>query len=354
MRDMMKTFGLSGLVMLTLATGLRADQSNNLNYATCKTVLDNALAKIDAEVQQQKDIALADYGRKLKTLKESLRARGDIDAYDVVDAETKRLETSKTLPDKPDPLLTGPVSICQRRLSEVESELSRRKISLFRKYVAALSRLVDSLMSENKLDEAREVNNEMKIIKAILLQMEKPCRADGKQPQSTNTVPNTISAIGDVSSAQLGSTNASNVISESTIYLCEIKEKSTSMGCGPLQKGKLVNLPVNDSLVEHGLFAHAPSKVVYDISALGMPILAGEVGMSEPRAVSVQFKIYGDEKLLWKSPEIKLDRSTNRSMTSKFRVDIKGVRILKLVVSLPRGDDASWARSIWIDPVLTR
>ncbi len=135
------------------------------------------------------------------------------------------------------------------------------------------------------------------------------------------------------------------------VYLCDLPVVSSKVGCYQLNRGMLDKWEVNGETVKHGLFACAPSEVIYDIGSLGMTTLEGEVGLGRVNVnSSVQFKIYGDSQLLWKSGVTKQGPKAGESMTERFSVKVRNVRNLRLEVDDLK--DRNSDHSIWIDPKL--
>lgn len=143
----------------------------------------------------------------------------------------------------------------------------------------------------------------------------------------------------------------SQLASKKKIYLSDLTEIRANVGSWQLMKGILNTWEVNGETVGHGLFAHAPSEVVFNINGLGMQFLKGSVGFGRVNVnSSAQFKIFGDSKLLWKSRVLKQGPRAGESMIEKFSVSVRSVRNLRLEVD-DLGDRNS-DHSIWIDPVL--
>lgn len=138
-------------------------------------------------------------------------------------------------------------------------------------------------------------------------------------------------------------------------YLCDLTEVSQTGGTpyGLVKAAALVNWPINGETPRHALFAHAPSSITYDLSGLNWSRLEGGVGIGRVNVnSSVKFRIYGDNRLLWESDEIRQVEGSSRSMTAQYAVDISGVEDLKLETD-SLGDNNS-DHSIWIDPRLSR
>jgi hypothetical protein len=134
--------------------------------------------------------------------------------------------------------------------------------------------------------------------------------------------------------------------------LTSLEPKESSVGHGLLKSGKLLSdgkpIRVRGTAVRDGLFAHAPSRIVYDIKDKGYIAIRGSVGLEDIHDGSVKFKILGDGKELWQSENVVIEKG--RAKTARFTINIKDVSELVLVV-----DDLGyygWDHSVWISPEL--
>ena len=133
------------------------------------------------------------------------------------------------------------------------------------------------------------------------------------------------------------------------IYLAVLQEQSIAVSGGrPFKKGKDNPYhPDHTMKVSHGLFAYAPSKIVYDIGKYSMTFLEGGAGLAEQG--SCKFMIYGDGTLLWESKTMDNPKRA-WNLSERFKVSVEGVKELSLVVDV--ADDDAYNDSYWIDPVL--
>jgi len=134
--------------------------------------------------------------------------------------------------------------------------------------------------------------------------------------------------------------------------LTSLVPKESSVGHGELKIGKLVSngrpVKVRGSVVRDGFFAHAPSRLVFDIKDKGYTAIKGSAGLEDIHDGSVKFKILGDGRELWQSENVVIEKG--RAKTARFAINIKGVSELVLVV-----DDLGyygWDHSVWISPEL--
>jgi len=142
--------------------------------------------------------------------------------------------------------------------------------------------------------------------------------------------------------------------------LSAIRPKDSQVGWGEFLKGKLElkgrPMKVDGLPFEDGLFAHAPSRVVYNLKGKGYEGFRGSVGLLSPKSVgfrdtkegSVRFRILGDGRELWQSDTIAREKGGDQ--TAEFLLNINGVSELVLVVDEIENSD--WDSSIWIEPEL--
>jgi serine/threonine-protein kinase len=137
-----------------------------------------------------------------------------------------------------------------------------------------------------------------------------------------------------------------------SIYLCDCNETRSRVGWYRFMKGRLDGWEVNGRPVMKGIFAHAPSEVLYDIGSYHMAVLDGSVGVGRVTTNSeMRFKIFGDDKLLWESGVVRQGRDPGKSLTERFSVDVSEVKRLRLLVDPlgPRQSD----NAVWINPRLS-
>lgn len=145
-----------------------------------------------------------------------------------------------------------------------------------------------------------------------------------------------------------------------TTKLSSIRPKQDEVGWGEFLRGNISKqlaldgrpVEVQGSAVEDGLFAHAPSRLVFDLKGKGYKALRGSVAIADRHVDgyngSVMFRILGDGKEIWKSETIGPDKGSKP--TAKYEVNIDGVSELELVV-----DDLGYYgydASVWIAPEL--
>ena len=149
---------LTASLLCALAISAGADTSHTNSLDHLRAVYDATAAQIAADARQQKDAALAQYGKSIEAARQRLKQEGDLDGYVAAEQEIKRFQAEKTLPpSSPHPLITEAIFACEKQTAAADAEAARRTSVLLRQYIAALSGLIKELMVQDKLDEAKTV-----------------------------------------------------------------------------------------------------------------------------------------------------------------------------------------------------
>ncbi|ETM42109.1 hypothetical protein L914_12188 [Phytophthora nicotianae] len=161
------------------------------------------------------------------------------------------------------------------------------------------------------------------------------------------------------------------------VFLSSMREHHFSVGYGTLGKGSQLgyasngdpnnlsgNAPptgstlihINGEAKQRCLSTHPPSHgdayVIYDLSE-AYHLIRGAVAINDDtrneilqtRGVSLVFKIFGDDKLLWQSKQM-----SETHQIEPFEVNVNNVRMLELKVSCSGSNHC--AHAIWVDPSL--
>ena len=156
-------------IMVLMALGLAACVASAGSLESLKSAYTNANAKIELDIQKQKDDALAQYGKNLGTILTSLKQKGDIDGYSVIEKEQTRFRSDKTvLTNAPGALIADAVTAYQKQVSTADADSSGRTIVVQQKYVSALGSLVKDLMAQDKIAEAKAAGEEKKTAELML------------------------------------------------------------------------------------------------------------------------------------------------------------------------------------------
>jgi hypothetical protein len=129
-------------------------QTNDLD--TYRIKYDAKAASIADDIQQQKKNAFAQYGTDLDSALRALKEKGDIDGYTIVEQEAKRFRTDKmVLTNASHPDIAKAIAAYQKRLLAADDDLANQNAALLKFYIRALNDLVKSLMTDNKIEDAR-------------------------------------------------------------------------------------------------------------------------------------------------------------------------------------------------------
>jgi hypothetical protein len=134
-------------------------------------------------------------------------------------------------------------------------------------------------------------------------------------------------------------------------YLIELPPVEVAVGHNSFQAGEpiIVGSPatVRGTTIRHGIYAHAPSTVVYNLKGGRYIALRGKVALEDRWDGEVEFRIIGDGKVIWKSGVFSKAKSASKKET-EYIVNISGVSQLELVVDPLEGNALD--HSLWIDP----
>jgi len=135
-----------------------------------------------------------------------------------------------------------------------------------------------------------------------------------------------------------------------TMPLADLSCTKESVGYGiPLRNrtpAPLHLLHAGDRLYRHGIHAHAPSVMTWQLDGTWKS-LQGSCGNAHGQSGEVQFRIEGDGKVLWDSGYVQ------QGTVKPFSISITGVKELKLITGNGRdGKNNDW--SLWLEPTLSR
>jgi|GEM_PF-1508748 len=147
-----------GAAILACALGVggaNAQTRPPVTLAAIQTTFDAASARITDAARKQEQEALAQYGRTLDALLPTLRQKGDLTSYLLIEQEVKRFKTDKCLPVRvTNAFIAKAVASYQDQVDAAETETTRQRVRLLRQYIAALTGLVKNLVVQNKVADA--------------------------------------------------------------------------------------------------------------------------------------------------------------------------------------------------------
>jgi hypothetical protein len=228
-------------------------------------------------------------------------------------------------------------------------------------YAKELDALVTSLTKAGKLEEAvsvRRFRQSLPASPANAPQVAGPLKPlpSGEVPTTTDTGTSPIvteRSVGPTAKPTPVLNNPDNATVRWS-YLSDIEEQAATVGFDQFVKGKLTlkdkKITVGGDIPRHGLYAHAPSNITYDLSHQAFVAFKGRVGLIDGSWGEVEFIVVGDGKELWKSPVVKKEREGKNPKMVQFDLNIRGVRELVMKVD-PLGSQVS-DHSVWVDPQL--
>jgi hypothetical protein len=136
------------------------------------------------------------------------------------------------------------------------------------------------------------------------------------------------------------------------VYLSDLEPEISTADWGFPQMDKNFRgdwLKIGDKIFNKGLGTHANSDIIYDLGGIFKKFEA-EVGMDAASMAkgSVEFKIFGDGHLLWRSGPIK-DKANAR----KVQLNIAGIKKLHLVVE-QASDNSDYDYADWAEAKISR
>jgi hypothetical protein len=135
-----------------------AGQTNTLE--SLKATYDKESQSLTTAHEQSNEDALKQYGKAVEDLLATLKQKGDLDGYLVVEAERKRFRAEGTAPTTPAPVLQALAEAYEKAASDAGSDLARQTVGLKRNYVAALDGQIKELVKAGKIPDAGAVKTE--------------------------------------------------------------------------------------------------------------------------------------------------------------------------------------------------
>ncbi len=174
---------LSVGMVTVLAPALHAGAADgNLDRAVLTASYEQEALKIVPDYAGMRHVE-SEYLKALDVLFNEFKKQGDFDNVTAVMAERKRFEVSKTVPDSPAEVLPPAVikiqAIYHSAWAKIQAENNRKKASLLRSYLAALKGHIKALLEKDRMDEAKESNDELKRAEADLATLESKFNAWG-------------------------------------------------------------------------------------------------------------------------------------------------------------------------------
>ena len=157
------------IVGVMLATGLQAQPAT---LATLRSTYQNAAAIITAETHKAQAEAMVRYGSTLEALATSLKQKGDLESFMVVDAEKTRYLAEKTVPTNTPAAVADAVTVYNKQVLTASTDSDKRNVYLLKQYIAALGILIKELMVASRIDEAKATSEVKSDAEFMLAELE--------------------------------------------------------------------------------------------------------------------------------------------------------------------------------------
>ena len=140
-----------------------------------RAIYERQLGLLDVETGSNRQTVVVWYGHQLQQLRAELKKNGDLDGLVAVVAEMERFQSKRMLPDDltaTNAALGGLYGTLSNRLEQVRAEGVKKHLALLQKYLNALTLKKRELVSAEKLDEAKAVNEEIKKMESLQATLE--------------------------------------------------------------------------------------------------------------------------------------------------------------------------------------
>jgi len=159
------------LLALTLhlpANGQTASPLKTNELVSIKAAYDTARLRIEAECEQRKTNALSIYGKALADSMQTLKRQGDLDAYLAVQAAQKTFLAQKKVPAiaNCNAAVVPCVTQYNASIAEAGDQRDKKFATLQRQYATRMEALTKDLMFQNRIEDAKQAQAELKRIRA--------------------------------------------------------------------------------------------------------------------------------------------------------------------------------------------
>ena len=174
------------LLALTLhlpANGQTASPLKTNELVSIKAAYDTARLRIEAECEQRKTNALSIYGKALADSMQTLKRQGDLDAYLAVQAAQKTFLAQKKVPAiaNCNAAVVPCVTQYNASIAEAGDQRDKKFATLQRQYATRMEALTKDLMFQNRIEDAKQAQAELKRIRAELADST-PTTTSGSDP----------------------------------------------------------------------------------------------------------------------------------------------------------------------------
>jgi hypothetical protein len=232
-------------------------------------------------------------------------------------------------------------------------------MKLFLPMIAAIT-FLSSVVTAQPPKEVPELDA---LNKSWLAEREKALRPiDAKHLIALKSLKDRLTKSGDLHGALAvdGKTKEVGLLLMEWTKLSSLRPEESKVGHGEFLRGNISEqldmdgspLAIQGLPVEDGLYAHAPSRLVFNLKGKDYKAIRGSVALADRHVDgyngSVKFRIVGDGKEIWESATIGPEKGSHP--TAKYALNIDGISELELVV-----DDLGYYgydTGVWIAPEL--
>lgn len=168
------TIGLAVLACILYAASATAQTAQTLTLDALHAIYTNEVAKIETAAGNQKADALRAYSLSLTRLSETLKKKGDVDGFAVVEQERRRFRSDKCVAtNASNPFVAAAVSQYRQRVATAEDQADRMRVVLLRMHLKTLGELTKTLMARGTVEEIRAVSEEKRAAMAAFAEIAK-------------------------------------------------------------------------------------------------------------------------------------------------------------------------------------
>ena len=129
-----------------------------------------AIQKVESDSASAAQVLPATYMKELQRIQQSAKKAGDLEQLTAVNRELERFKTEQKVPDQPDASTPDAIKKLQieykAAVAKSDLEKNRKIVSATKQYLELLNSLQTSLTKNDKVNEALDVNAEIKRVKA--------------------------------------------------------------------------------------------------------------------------------------------------------------------------------------------
>jgi hypothetical protein len=157
------------LLLAAFACFAQSQPSSAEKTVDLKTLQDSyakSIQKVDGDNTSAAQNLLATYVKEVQKIQQTVQKAGDLDGLTAVNRELERFKTEQTVPDEPDASTPDAIKKVQfgykTAVAKNNLENNRKIVSVTKQYLERLNSLQMNLTKSGKVDEALDVNAEVK------------------------------------------------------------------------------------------------------------------------------------------------------------------------------------------------